>query len=467
MYGKLPAMVFKVAPTITRFELCTKSPLAEFPHITQRAIRALSPDLHTLILATPEAEQMLLLDRSNDPEALLVFSPDSVQKLGISRAPMMIDLSQLFPKLQSLSVLPTAEFSILESVDFCVLRDLSLTNLQLCTNTHINDDILPHLPASLKSLGLGPGVKLSASASPLPPHMEALRWNLTDFGAGITQQSLEMLPPTLTELYTTPVNTDVPSKLPIELFRYLPCKLRVIHTIPMMLTRTTALPPMLEQVQMHLSHELSTTFHTLLPPTLTKLFLLIISGGKEDRTFDWPNILPPTLVHFTLLGRRLHPEGLVRPLPLNLTNIQHSTGQSLEGTWPDSLTRLSVSGPAKYDVHPLTLPSRLTDLSAKSFTDKDLLDLPSTLLSFRAEVDLKDAILPNSLTSFTAVSIMLSAASIRNLPRTLQKLEILTLQAGSLPFDQVDCDWPPTLRSFTFHRLPLNSLLKASPNCLP
>lgn len=446
MYGRLPAMVFNVAQSIVRFELCTVSRLAEFPQATQRAIRELSSELHTLRLETPEAEQILLTNDPTEFEALRLSYLTSAQGLPLPRGPTMLDLSKLFPRLHTLSIVPEGSLSIFESVDYCVLRNLPLITLQIFNSKSLDDNIIHHLPASLKSLGLGPEVHFDASAALLPPELEVFEWRLGGFDKP-TREQLERFPQSLTVFKTT---NHVASRFNADLLQYLPNKLQRFGEVGVFEpSPTTKMPNDLKELRMRVTAQVGPFIHTLLPPTLTSLFMHL--PGADDRDFDFKAILPPTLLRFVVLARRNNPRGLVGPLPPNLTDLSHGTGQSLEGKWPESLRLLNVSGPARHQKLPLELPGQLEEVRAAYFDEDDLQELPSSLLALHSSsyMCLFDNILPRALTSLVAGELKISSKSINNLPRSLKILEIHKIQVRDALPDWNHCDWPPSLCKFT------------------
>lgn len=445
MYGSLPAFAFNIAKSVVRFELRTKSQLAQHPTMTQSAIRALSPHLHTLKLETPEAEEMLRTSDPTELEALRLFNLASAEEHGLSGDPKMLDLSKLFPRLHTLSVVPSVEFSVFRSVDYCVLQSLPLTDLQLLKNPYIDDDIAHYLPTTLKSLGLGPGFSLSVSAAPLPAGLEALSWHLADSGASLTRKVLQRLPQSLTELRTSATTPF----LPIHLLQYLPENIQHVHNRAVLLLKPKLkLPIHLKELRIRVKNEFVASLLTSFPPTLRTLFIHIFRA-TEDTLPCLHSSLPPTLTHYTVFASKVNPAGMVGPLPPNLTKIRHLTGQSLEGKWPESLKRISVTGPSNRQNHPLTLPSGILKLSAGSFVESDLSDLPPTILTLKSlnEMQLHDVILPSALTALVVSgALSITAASIGNLPRSLKKLQVSEiLPTGNTHFDFSQCAWPPSL----------------------
>lgn len=448
IYGQLPSFVQTLGAFITHFELRVLKPLAELPEVTQRSLRALSPNLHTLILVTPEAEEMLTCVDRKELKALRLLAASFPPQIGLNRDPKLINLSLLFPKLETLVIDSRKETSSrFVTIDFCVIRSLPLTSLDLAYNEHIDDNILHLLPPSLKHLRLGGEARLAPPFPPLPPSLETFHWSRSCHHTSPSTEAFVRFPRKLTELSEDAGPES--SGLTNELLPLLKVQ-KLTSPNLFFMTEATRVPPNLTELSARwIIQTPNFSLLNVFPNTITSLTLEF--WHIDDRTIDLSQ-LPVSLRELMIscrTDRHGQPEGLAPPLPPNLTKYTTIASQSLEGNWPLGLKTLSVGGASNYRKHPLTLPLALTSLSLRKLWDYDLLTLPDTLTQLwfeKLEVtgSTDDLKFPPALIKLTATSTLLTAGMINALPTTLQVLKATT---GFAPFvlDVAAVVWPPSL----------------------
>ena len=443
MYRRTSSLLPNFASSIVHFELRTASRLAEHPHVTQAAIRALSPKLHTLILHNPEAELFLVSTDPNELKELSLMYSASLRELGIDDAPKMIDLSKLFPGLRNLTVSGSEEAMSLRSGDLCVLKSLHLTALHFYHSYLIDHHVLNFLPSTLEELSLGTQMRLASSNLSLPPNLTTFNWNRIGNPGSVTSADLVKLPQSLLHFKYV---SHHDAAIPLQLMGDLPSRLRTFTTGDDLVPEgPTALPLELRELKMKLLPQLATLAHQVIPPCLTTLRLFMM---QDDRTVDL-SCLPTTLTKLTLIAKRGTPTGAHSTrLPPNLTSLEHHTGQSLEGEWPDSLLHLKVTGPSSNTIGcTLKLPSALLSLSVHNLYNRDASSLPSTLTDLRVEslMEMLTVPLPRSLTALRCFHGIVTTEFVNNLPGTLSSLYVSYLDDLGIQLELSACSWPRNL----------------------
>ena len=386
--------------------------------MTQRSLRCLA-SLRTLILRTPEAEEMLVCSDPNELKALR--RSYNTAEIGLKQHPKMIDLSIIFPNLEKLDL---AAGKTLQSVDFCVIRNLPLTYLN-CYSDLIDEYILHFLPPTMKRLSLGGRVELNISFPSLPPLLESFDWSRRWDACSPppTEDSLSRFPPSLIKFsYDTPHESN--AGLTNDHFALIEAQ-DVCFTQIYYLPPTMKAPPNITKAMCRWVISAPFPLLDVFPNTLTMLYLEI--AALDDRQVDLSQ-LPASLreLWITCPGRKVKPEGLAPPLPPNLKVYVTLANQSLEGSWPLGLKELSVGGPSSSQKQPLTLPP-LTSLTARHFENYDIGSLPETLASFQAlAIRMTDSTVvlkfPPTLTSLRVGAMNFTPSMINGLPRTLQRL---------------------------------------------
>lgn len=441
LYGQLPAFVQNYGAQISHFELFTPHPLAELPAVTQRSLRYLS-NVRTLVLHTTEAEQILVCVDKAELNALQQSYRGQFLQIGLEASPKMIDLHNIFPKLEKIDV--KARYSVLNSVDFFVLRELPLTCLIWSHNTNIDDNILHFLPPTLKDLELNP-LALNPAFPSLPPQLESLYWNYSNLRELPPRESIEKLPPSLTELRVVATPSVA---FPCEYLEVLPPKLTSFRLIQALkLEQGAKIPPEINTLQLRLDVPSNDLLRSIIfPRTITRLYI-----GLLPADFDH-SILPATLRYLQITGYARSTVSRQAPvLPLGLLEFNSNGVHSLGGQWPPRLERLEVQGATTDEKVTLTLPTTLLYLRCGNLRDRDIQALPDSLTQIHlVDLETTDSTIilkfPPRLTYLRAERINFTTEEINLLPKTLLSLIASNRWYGQHKLMLTECTWPPFLQ---------------------
>lgn len=234
--------------------------------------------------------------------------------------------------------------------------------------------------------------------------------------------------------------------IPLELFSAFPPKLRYFDNCQVLpLEASTKLPLELRELNMKWLPQMATAAHIVIPSRLTTLQVQFL-GDDREVDLAW---LPTTLTKLVLQSSRPNPQGpqAVR-LPASLTSLEHKTGQSLEGEWPESLTHLKVSGPTSFGENAvLALPKTLLTLAVYTFHARDALSLSSNLTELRVDCLMEELTdpLPRTLTSLYAYHGVLTTAYVATLPASLSSITVRQLDDAGVNLKLAECVWPRSL----------------------
>lgn len=454
MYGKWPVMA-SAAANLIHLELRTNSPLAEFPKVTQRHLKSLSVHLKTLILATPEAEQILIEDDPNELAELSQLYRSSFPDADASCPPRMVNLAKFFPHLETFAI--ESQERLFCDSDLCALPT-GLLSLRLLSHSYTEDvfDFLPPTLSELRIMSVASASRFEKQdgAKPFfPPALKSFTWRISKL-LPIASFSVAMashLPKTLLELVIIPPSG---SRISASRLAYMPDSLELINTgrnwEPMEFDDVaTPLPTSLKSVNFSIdsAHHMA-RLPRYLPPKITLLRLTDMSGSTD---FPWAS-LPRTLLSLELFVNAELPN-LTQPiLPPSLTVYsQHTQTYSLAGYWPETLTYLGLYGDAHADDFdaPGRLPAALKTLSTSVLTSSDLKRLPIGLTQLDCEDSLESINFSNHLPNLANLAcyylLSLEIQDINYLPKSLVSLMVNVTPNRELGWDMSQIVWPEHL----------------------
>ena len=467
MYGRIPQFVVAFGRFLSHFEIRTTNALAEFPLCTQRAIKALSPDLRTLVICTPEAEQILTeVDVAELAELHSLFNSRSHTSQTLSHwQPKLINLAKRFPHLENLTVSSCNNDSdyTLHAADLFVLPP----HLRLLRwiSPQFDDSLFDYLPASLTSLAVGGGITLASHPS-FPPSLQHFFWdrnNIKSQGqeALLPDAALSSLPKGLYEFGY--LSRSLHCLQPHQ-YALLPPKLSLLQVPRITLTEMVTFPSHLQELQVSLNPPLhGTHMFGILPAKLTHLDIKLINSDARDLDFS---TLPSTLR--TLIVR--NGGRFQAPLPPSLTHftqVSVDPGISLmEIAWPPTISTIILCGPLRHppsknpaksvsiDIINDPLPLSLRSLTVTAIYSGDLTILPPSLtelITTISEIPTAFHLLPRSLTHLSAFHVRhLNTFMINSLPRGLKRFTVVS-SGDTSSLDLSLSQWPPSLLSINLN----------------